>query len=681
MKKEVKLSSKFKSETSKSIAAIVLFIVVYVFLLVIALGFSLLCVLGGLGMIVAKPMFFTIALGLGLAGLGILVLIFLVKFIFKSHKIDRSHLVEIKESDQPELFAMIHEIVQEVGTTFPKRVYLSSEVNASVFYDSSFWSMFLPVKKNLMIGLGLVNSITREELRAILSHEFGHFSQQTMKVGSYVYYVNQIIHNMLNDNEGYEKMVHRWANISGYFSIFTGWAVQIVNGIQWILRKMYEVVNKSYLALSREMEFHADEIAASVTGYEPLKSSLMRMSLADNSFNQTVNFYNNRIEENIKSENLYQDHWSLMHFLSESKQLKLRNSLPEVTFEHYSKFDKSKLVIKDQWASHPTVKERVDRLEQTGFNSQATSDGPANEVFIDIEKWQKRLTEQMFSSVMYPGEVQQMNALRFLEAYQEEFSKNSFSKKYNGYYNDKNPVVFDLETVGALQDDTTPEQLFSDDWIDTVYTSLGLHQDLETLRNIVNKTFDVKTFDYDGKRYKSSEAKSLLESLSPISESLLNKIKEHDILIYQYFIHRDSVQNQSDQLKQLYAQFFAYDLNTDKNFEIYTNLIEGLQFIHEETPFDIIRDNFERLKVDEEVLKKILNQYLHDDIFQDEIAPAFRESIEAYTSENLTYFVGKEYRNDKLEILHTAMHQFLYLSSRKYFLLKRKLLAYQSGLM
>ena len=191
--KEIKLSAEFKSQATKAIVAICIFVFTYLTILLLAVGFTILCIMGGIYIIAAKPMILTIALGIGLASLGVLVLIFLLKFIFKSHTVDRSHLIEINEQQEPKLFSMIQEIVKEVGTSFPKKVYLSADVNASVFYDSSFWSMFLPVKKNLQIGLGLVNTITKEELKAILSHEFGHFSQRTMKVGSFVYNLNQII--------------------------------------------------------------------------------------------------------------------------------------------------------------------------------------------------------------------------------------------------------------------------------------------------------------------------------------------------------------------------------------------------------------------------------------------------------------------------------------------------------
>src|SRR5690606_32387706 len=126
-------------------------------------------------------------LGIGLAGLGVMVLFFLFKFLFKRQKIDRSGLIEITEKEHPRLFQFVRQLANETHTSFPQRIYLSPDVNASVFYNSSFWSMFLPVRKNLQIGLGLVNAVNLSEFKAIIAHEFGHFSQKSMKLGSYVY--------------------------------------------------------------------------------------------------------------------------------------------------------------------------------------------------------------------------------------------------------------------------------------------------------------------------------------------------------------------------------------------------------------------------------------------------------------------------------------------------------------
>lgn len=134
-KKEVQLTAEFKSQATRSILSIALFIFVYLIILTLAVMLTGLCIALGALLVITKPMFITIALGIGLSSLGVLILIFLLKFVFKSHRVDRSNLIEVTEQQEPQLFNMIREIVETVGTTFPKKVYLSSEVNAAVFYD------------------------------------------------------------------------------------------------------------------------------------------------------------------------------------------------------------------------------------------------------------------------------------------------------------------------------------------------------------------------------------------------------------------------------------------------------------------------------------------------------------------------------------------------------------------
>ncbi|MDQ3190082.1 MAG: M48 family metallopeptidase, partial [Bacteroidota bacterium] len=211
-------SPEFKKKALHTLGSIFIFALVYIVLMTLALLLTIAASWAGLSLIIAFPKFYTLMIGGGLIGLGLMVSYFMVKFIFSKNVVDRSGLIEIHERDQPVLFSFIKEIANETMTNFPKKIYLSPEVNASVFYDSSFWSMFFPVRKNLIIGLGLVNSITISELKAVLAHEFGHFSQRSMKIGSYVYNVNKIIYNLLYENDDYGKTISEWSNISGFFA-------------------------------------------------------------------------------------------------------------------------------------------------------------------------------------------------------------------------------------------------------------------------------------------------------------------------------------------------------------------------------------------------------------------------------------------------------------------------------
>ena len=110
-------------------------------------------------------------------------------FVKHRHAIDD---IEVTAQDQPRLFAFINRLADEAGAPRAHRVFLSPRVNAAVFYDLSVLNLLFPSRKNLEIGLGLVNAVSLGELKAVLAHEFGHFGQRSMAVGRWVYIAQQI---------------------------------------------------------------------------------------------------------------------------------------------------------------------------------------------------------------------------------------------------------------------------------------------------------------------------------------------------------------------------------------------------------------------------------------------------------------------------------------------------------
>jgi Zn-dependent protease with chaperone function len=274
-------SATFKKKVGQVLWAILLFFAIYLLLIAASLLLAAACVYLGVSIMVHMTHIITILAGLGIISIGIMVFIFLVKFIFSVKKFDESGSMVITESEQPQLFAFIKQLTVDTQTPFPKKIVLSPEVNACVYYNDSFWSMLFPVKKNLQIGLGLVNTLTLSEFKAVMAHEFGHFSQRSMKLGSFVYNVNKVIYNMLFDNKGFAEFLQGWGSLHYAIAIFVNLTIYIIKGIQKILQAVYRFVNKRYMALSREMEFHADAVAASVSGSNNCISSLQKLEVGD----------------------------------------------------------------------------------------------------------------------------------------------------------------------------------------------------------------------------------------------------------------------------------------------------------------------------------------------------------------------------------------------------------------
>ncbi len=660
-------SPQFRKSAWVAVFSVFLFFTVYLLMVAAAVVITVLCVIGAIGLVALFTNFVTVMLAIGLASMGFLILVFLFKFLFKKSTTDRSHLVELDLGTQPALRDLIADTVDRVGTRFPKRVYLSNEVNAAVFYDSSLLSMFFPVRKNLQIGLGLVNALSEEEFKAVLAHEFGHFSQRSMKLGSYVYYVNQVIYNLLYENDSYERLAAGWAGASGYFYIFVKGAVKIVQGAQWVLREMYGVVNRNYLSLSREMEFHADEIAAHVVGIRPVIGSFAKINRADDALQEVFRYYDSRIPENRKGKNAYSDHRFVMGFLASRGA----DRLPV----------RSELVISDQWASHPTDEERIQRLLTLSCDEGQDLSGPAMRYFSDVVLVEERMTEKLFETVQFGGEVSGIAEEEFCTGYRTAFLQNEYPSEFKGYYDFRNPSVVDLQEALREAADTSMEELFSQEMVARVYQGLSVEMDLRTVTEISTGNFKVKTFDYRGKKYSRKEAVGVIRQLEHTLEEINGELHRNDRSVFAYFSRMEQEQMKEPVLEKYYLDLFQAEEEGMRDMGLVQEMNAQLEFTRHNTPFAKIQSNFKKLEVQEKVLKSKIRKILSDARFDSELDLQTREVFEEYTSRDWVYFEADRYLHDHLELFLAAVREFSGLQGRITFIAKRGLLRYKLALL
>jgi Zn-dependent protease with chaperone function len=671
-------SPAFKQEVFRTLLAIVFFIMVYVVLMAAAVGLAILCGMGGFLMIVNLPRIYTIMIGIGLIGLGVMVVFFLMKFLFKRNKIDLSHLIEVTEKDQPELFHFVRRLTKETQAPFPKKIYLSSDVNASVFYDSSFWSMFFPVRKNLQIGLGLVNAVNISEFKAILAHEFGHFSQRSMKLGSYVYNVNKVIYNLLYDNEGYGSALERWADLNGYFAFFASITIKIVVGIQWILQKVYAVVNKTYMSLSRQMEFHADAVAAYVSGSQHLVTSLRRLEVADTSYQQVVACYQRWFNENLKPDNLYPQHVEVMEELSAEYNIPLENGLPQVTAETFAHFNKTRVIIKDQWASHPSTDDREEHLKQLGIETEAIH-LPAWTVFRDKETLQKRMTEKVFETFNFPQAPQVVDASSFRGKYRSENEKYRIDKAYKGFFNYRNITTVNLKKIEERV--TSPSTL--NDVLDAAVIHLpfvinGLRTDIEILESIEKGQLQVKTFEFQGRKYKKAEVASLLQKVREELPPAEAALQQADTTVIGFFIKAAGRKNESEKLREQYSELFQITQQTESDLKYYAEVMQDISPVfYQSLPFDQIRQIMHKVRLNEVMIKERLKAMLDGGQYEHVISTQDRQRLLDYLAKDHVYFIEPNFNNEALGLFTDAMQIFAHASQDRLAIFKKELLAKQ----
>lgn len=679
MQNKFEFSTKYRSRAIRTIFAIIFFIIVYLFTLI--LSFTLVAAIFYSSILLLqfvehnRSSIYIIILFVLIVFVAIILLVFILMFFFRKFTVDRSGWVEIFKDEQPKLFEIIESISKEIETNFPQKVYLGSGVEAMVFYDSNFRNLFFPSKENLMIGLGLVNSMNESELKAILAHEFGHFTQKSLNVYSYVYIENQIIYKMLIDEEFYQTLLHKFLVIGRFYWI----VIYYSRAIRWILRKAYEVVSKSYMALSREMEFHADEVSAKVSGSIPAVSALLRTGLAGDSFNYLWQFYYNHISENIKADNLYPQHSFVINQIAERYGVQFRNGLPQIRKETIARFNRSKLIIENQWASHPSVNDRVKKLEELNVDSIICNDSAWN-FFINKEDIQKEVTNKLFRNWQFSESPTNLSIEEFILKYSDELENHSFNKMYNYFYDNRGISSFEIESVIEKVDTDIFNhfsEVYSDANVNLIYQFNGLDYDLKTIESISKGEWKIESFEYDGIKYNTKESSQLLDKLIKQHETLHKLVSELDIKIFKFFFNLSKLVGRNSELVNYYETYF-YFVNEDKsNLQVYLDLINSMQFIYRIHSFNQIRIKLEEMHHKERIFRERMKKLIDAANYQSILTLEQKEKFTKYLEKEWSYFDGRNYNQEELNILQEAIFQFYELCSRAPFYALKKLLDFQ----
>ena len=678
MSKKQSYPGKYRAQAIRSVFTIIFFIIVYLLLLILSFAlvaflfyFSVLVILSAPGQ---RSIFIFLLMGFTIDVIALTLLVFIFTFFFRKQTVDRSGWIEVNNENQPKLFKLIETISKQLETNFPQKVYLGAGVDAMVFYDSNFRNLFFPSKENLMIGLGLVNSMTDCELKTVVAHEFGHFTQRSLNIYSYVYIENQIIYKMLMDEDFYQHLILSFSKGKIY------WVVLYYSRIiRWILRKAYHVVLKSFMALSREMEFHADELSANIGGTMPAVTALLRLQLAGDSFHNVWQFYSQRISENLKTENIYPQHKFIMKKIAENHHMEMINDLPQVTKDILSWFNRSKLVIENQWASHPSIIDRVNKLEELNVESNVSYDSAWN-YFVNPEELQREITEKLFRNWQFAEAPVDLSYSEFEKIYMDEINKHSYDKRYSYFYEYRNISRFDLRSV--IEDNEIRvfqkfDEIYIDENLNLIYQFTGLTVDIRTIDSIAKGEFKIDIFEYDGKKYKANESAELCDKLKKVHEVMYQKITGLDKRIFKFFYSlAESTENKTE-LKKHYETYFNLIEQDKDNLKVYLDLIGAIQFMYFVHTFSQIESKMIVMREKENIFIERIKKILSDQNYSGLISETQREKFQGFVDQKLIYFENQQYNSEALKTLQDTIFEFYEVCSKAPFYSLKKLLDFQ----
>ncbi|WP_291067702.1 MULTISPECIES: M48 family metalloprotease, partial [unclassified Empedobacter] len=627
---KINVSETYKKAQKKSAVWIALFLITLFFSTILSIIIFIICVCGGIAIVIAKPMWITIFLGLGLLALGGLIVYYNIKFILNIFKKTATNGIEIFETDQPELFKLIKATADKVGTKHPKKVFIIDDVNAYVSYSNNLQSLVFPTRKNLSIGVGLLHGISQNELKGIIAHEFGHFSQKSMTIGSHVGNATKIMEDILYSNQTLKFDVDNLGQINGIVGFISMGAVAYNKMIESILKIIHKKLEFNYLKLSREMEFHADQIATNVVGIETMSKPLLRIELYQFVYQELANFYTNLQDDKKFSTNIYQNMNQLVDFYIDDYELFLENNLAIVGINEFNQ-NHSLLQFEDLWSTHPEMDKRLANIASTNHHSEIDKSPKAITLLQKNNEFEEEFTFNFFFQLnLY--RVNEINNSEFIETFKTIYNKYNYPKVYNHFFTNYDLPFDRIKEVDLTnkQQNIPSNELFSDENILVAKQYLALQIDLLQLDFFTGQK-KPQPFKYNNVVYnKKQDVLKVKEELEQI-----NKEKEAEFSEYLDNIKIFFKSNLDEQKTILLEDCIKVEADLSANIQLVNEIRTHINFatkpIHEKLRIEaltVLNNQIEQLK---NVTK---------DILQSEIA---KEKITIREIENAQYFIDEDW--------------------------------------
>src|SRR5581483_1241330 len=157
----------------------------------------------------------------------------------------------------PELFALIEDLRTRASAPRVDRVLLTSDFNAAIVQHPGF-AILGGARNYLMLGLMLMQSLSPEEFRAVVAHEFGHLSGAHGHFGAWIY-----------------RLRTGWARLLGALQSQRHWGAALFTGFfNW-----YAPLFSAYsFVQARQHEYEADQMSVAAVGREATASALLRVN-------------------------------------------------------------------------------------------------------------------------------------------------------------------------------------------------------------------------------------------------------------------------------------------------------------------------------------------------------------------------------------------------------------------
>ena len=433
------------------------------------------------------------------------------------------------------------------------------------------------------------------------------------------------------------------------------------------------------MQLSREMEFHADTIAAYASGANNVVSSLRRIEIAEQCYNQTFSIINANLAENKRPANIYELHRLLLKQYAADHQLHTDEEGLPVIDKKVTVLNNSQITLDHQWSSHPLTEDREENVTRLNLNSAVIHEA-AWTLFKNVDKLQKRFTEELYDVVDKKEKLTIVDISIIDEKLEKEKANSSYDKRYKGFYNGRLLSTFSIEETIAAGDDAlySFNELFTDENCNLSELINTLNADIVKLDTLIeDKDDNIRSFDFRGVKHYPGDAadvKQQLEAELKEKESRLQKLDED---VFRMFYKAAASNELKKELVDRYEKVLKYQSDSITDFDNYNMMMNAIKPLYTNMSYSNIYATVNRIYEIEKDIKPRIAAKISEPATKPFIDEAQQEILNKYLDNNWIYFLEPKYDNNALSVLNSALDAFLNVLVQRNFQFKKDLFEFQ----
>lgn len=266
----------------------------------------------------------------------------------------------LNEAEAPGLFALTRSVAKDLNTRPIDEIRITPETDLAV-YEIGSWRAKLRDngKRVLVLGAAVLKDFQKDDFKAILAHEYGHFTNRDTAGGG-------VAMRVQNDMTNYYIALYNSGNASWW-------------SIAFLFLKFYHFVfTRISAGATRLQEVLADRVAAETYGAQSFRNGLTFVVRRSIEFGMLANAEIKQAEEQKRS---YNNFYDLSELSSESD---LENEVLKSLNRKTSEQD-----------THPSPVDRFRYVEGIMKNSLKPDSGTVNEFFTHWEELTVEMTDEI----------------------------------------------------------------------------------------------------------------------------------------------------------------------------------------------------------------------------------------------------------------------------------------------